>query len=82
VETYLTAGDLSQYQTNQGFDWRFAVLTEDAVRMLVDVFGRSISNPPSTPHFIIRPDGSYTEVDTGSESADELIQQLTEASGA
>lgn len=81
VETNLSAEQLAQYQESTGYDWPFAVATPELVQALVDQFGQSITNPPSTPHFIIRPDGSATELDTGMESADELIAQINEAQG-
>lgn len=81
VETNLSAEQLAQYQTSTGYDWPFAVATPELVQALVDQFGQSITNPPSTPHFIIRADGSATELDTGMESSEELIAQITEAQG-
>lgn len=76
VETNLAAGDLAQYQQNQGFDWTFAVATPELLQMLADDFSRAILNPPSTPHFIIYPDGTIGDLVTGIESADQLLTSL------
>jgi thiol-disulfide isomerase/thioredoxin len=81
LETNLSDDELRQYTADEGFNWTFAVMSEEILRQLADEFGRSVTNAPSTPHFIIRPDGSFTELDTGMESADELIQQINDAMG-
>lgn len=81
LETNLSDGELADYTDNEGFDWTFAVMSADMLRAFVDQFGRSVSTAPSTPHFIIRPDGSFTDLVTGIESADQLTAQLSEASG-
>lgn len=81
VETNITADDLAQYAEDNGFDWLFAVLTPEMLGELAATFGRTITNPPSTPHFIIRPDGTTTELTTGIESDSQIIEQLMAASG-
>jgi len=81
VETDLTAAALAEYAEDNGFDWMFAVLTPELLGELVAAFGRSASNPPATPHFIIRPDGTATGLSTGQESADELVSQLQAEGG-
>ncbi len=80
VETNIGNGDLANYTEETGFDWAFAVATPEMLVSLVETFGQSITNPPSTPHFIIRPDGSTTDLTTGFESPDELLQNLEAAS--
>lgn len=82
VETNITAADLAEYAADNGFDWTFAVLTPELLEQLVLAFGRTISNPPSTPHFIIRPDGSATQLTTGIESSDQIVEQLRAAGAA
>lgn len=82
VETNISAADLSDYAADNGFDWTFAVLTPELLEQLVLAFGRTVSNPPSTPHFIIRPDGSATELATGIESSDQIVEQLRAAGAA
>jgi cytochrome oxidase Cu insertion factor (SCO1/SenC/PrrC family) len=81
VETNITAADLASYADDHGFDWHFAVLTPELLGELVNAFGRTISNPPSTPHFIIRPDGSVTALSTGIEAASEIVAQIQAAGG-
>ncbi len=80
VETNIGNGDLANYTEETGFDWAFAVATPEMLVSLVETFGQSITNPPSTPHFIIRPDGSTTELTTGFEGPEELLQNLEAAS--
>ncbi|MCB9419850.1 MAG: hypothetical protein H6667_08600 [Ardenticatenaceae bacterium] len=80
LETNLDSADLAQYQSDQGFDWTFAVMTPEMLQSLADTFGRSITVAPNTPHFVIRADGSYTELVTGIDSPDQLVQQIQAAS--
>lgn len=80
LETNLSAADLAKYQADQGFDWTFAVMTPEMLQSLTDTFGRSITSAPSTPHFVIRPDGSYTDLVTGIEPADQIVNQIQAAS--
>lgn len=76
VETTLSASDLAAYAQETGFNFTFAVLTPELLQALAAEFGQTIANPPSTPHFIIRPDGSFTSLTTGFESADELVAKI------
>ena len=78
IEGNLSNEALAQYAEKEGFDLRFAVITPELLRALVDTFGRAITSPPSTPHFIIRPDGSTTNLVTGIEPADALVAQLSQ----
>jgi hypothetical protein len=41
--------------------------------------GRTIANAPSTPHFIIRPDGSFIDLVTGIESPEDIVEQVKSA---
>jgi thiol-disulfide isomerase/thioredoxin len=79
VETTLDNAAMAAYATNEGFEWPFAVASEELLQALVAEFGRTVVNPPATPHFIIRPDGSFTDLTTGIESAADLIAQLQAA---
>lgn len=81
VETNIDDGALADYADGQVFDWLFAVLSPDMLRQLVDEFGRVIANPPATPHFIIRADGTSTELVTGIEPADQIVSQIVAAQG-
>ena len=73
---------LAQYVDGQGWGWTFAVATDAMTQGLIDTFGRTIVTPPSTPHFIIKPDGSITGIETGKPSTDAIIAELKAASGA
>lgn len=76
VETNIGDSDLANYTDETGFHWTFAVATPEMLVSLADSFGQSITNPPSTPHFIIRPDGSTTELTTGFESPEGILQNI------
>lgn len=73
VETNIGSGDLANYAADMGFDFTFAVMTPELLEALVNEFGRTITNPPSTPHFVIQPDLSFGELHTGFSSADEVL---------
>lgn len=81
VETNIDDATLASYADGAGFDWLFAVVTPELLEQLAGEFGRSIANPPATPHFVIRPDGTYTELVTGIEPAGQIISQITAAQG-
>jgi hypothetical protein len=79
LETTLDPADLAAYQQSNGFDWTFAVMSEEVLQGLAGEFGRSITSAPSTPHFIIRPDGTFTELSTGIDQPEELLAMLEAA---
>lgn len=79
VETSLASVALAEYADAQGFGWRFAVMSPEFLASLVGTFGRSVTNPPATPHFILRPDGSVTGLATGQHNATQLLAALTAA---
>lgn len=76
IETNLDPASLRAYSAEHGFDWRFAVATPELLRSLVGDFGRSITTPPATPHFVMFADGSVSEVTTGIEPAAALLEQI------
>ena len=76
VETDLAAETLAQYADDNGFGWTFAVATPELVQALGATFGPTIANPPATPHFLIHPDGSHSELVTGFESGDAILAAL------
>ena len=77
VESDLAPAKLAKYAANTKYDLQFAVLNAKGLKAFSDAFGRSALNPPSTPHFIIRPDGTNTELSTGFETADVLVTTLS-----
>ncbi len=76
VETTLEAAVLAAYADEHGFDWVFAVATPDLLQQLAGDFGQTIANPPATPHFIISPDGTVSELTTGIESAEAILAKV------
>lgn len=82
MEVGLEAERLAGYADKMGFDWRFAVMPPEMLRAITDEFGREAAVPQATPHFLIRPDGSATDLVTGIEETDDLVEALTEAAGA
>ncbi|TVR85878.1 MAG: hypothetical protein EA416_16235 [Trueperaceae bacterium] len=79
VETALAPSELARYVDSQGFGWTFAVSTPELLRALTATFGFGAANPPATPHFIVRPDGSVGELSTGFRNAEQLVAALSEA---
>ncbi len=79
VETNVSDAELARYADDEGFDWLFAVATPELLQILADEYGRTIVNPPSTPHFIVRPDGSTTDLVTGIDSPETLVNDLMAA---
>lgn len=76
VETDLPPATLAQYADDNGFDWTFAVATPEMVQALAATFGQTIANPPATPHFLILPDGSHSDLVTGYESGDQILANM------
>jgi thiol-disulfide isomerase/thioredoxin len=74
VETNISAADLAAYADSNDFGYTFAVMTPEFLQAMAEAFGPTVGNPPATPHLIIRPDGSTTELLTGIQSVDELTQ--------
>ena len=76
VEGNLPDEQLAAYADKENFDLTFAVATPELLQALVDTFGRAVASPPSTPHFLIYPDGTTSELTTGIEAPDTLLAQL------
>jgi len=76
LETGLSNERLANYADSLGFDWTFAVITPTLLGDLVDEFGRSIGSAPNTPHFVIRPDQTFTDLSTGSKQPDQIVQEM------
>lgn len=72
---------LAKYVDSYGWHFTFAVAPDAFTKGMVDTFGRTAVTPPSTPHFIIRPDGTLTEMSTGPHSTDELVAALKAVTG-
>ncbi len=76
IETNLKPADLKAYVERNQFAPIFAVMPEPMLRALVQEFGRALANPPASPSFIIRADGTFTELATGIESAEKILAAL------
>lgn len=81
VETDVSNDDLARYADAAGFDWLFAVATPELLRELSATFGRTITNPPATPHFVLRPDGTTDGLTTGIHSAESILREVSAAGG-
>jgi hypothetical protein len=71
------APDLAEYARREGFDWHFVVADVELVRLLTDRFGLQVTNPPSTPTFIVSSQGTIRALDFNRvRSAEELLDEL------
>jgi thiol-disulfide isomerase/thioredoxin len=71
------ADDLAEYAEREGFDWRFAMADTALVRLLTERYGFGVTNPPSTPTFVISADGGIRSLEFGYlRSAEELVAEL------
>lgn len=82
VESGLANSTLADYAADNNFPWLFTVVTPELLAELTREFGATVSNPPSQPHFIIRPDGSNSGLLRGQPRPDALISDLNAANGA
>jgi hypothetical protein len=70
------AEDLAEYAEREGFDWRFAMADTNLVQLLTDRYGIAVTNPPSTPTFVVA-DGGVRALEFGRvRPADELVAEL------
>jgi len=76
VETDLASDDLARYADQKNWPWMFAVMSPELLQQLSDTYGLTIANPPSTPHFVIDPDGSASDLSTGIHPAQDIIMDL------
>ena len=82
VEPKDTTEGLKQYRVQYDYPWTFAVVPPEMLAQLVEQFGPSITNPTATPHLVIAPSGSVSQLATGIHSGDQLTAELTAAAGA
>lgn len=76
VDPNENADDLAEYADREGFDWRFVMADAELVQLLTDRYGFGVTNPPSTPTFIVS-DGSIRALEFGSvRSAEELVAEI------
>lgn len=67
------AEKVRQHAESNGFDWRFAVAPTEMTESLIDEFGTSVTNAPSTP-IIVACDDGVAEFFSGSQQSAEQIQ--------
>ena len=82
VEPKDTTGGLAQYLVQYNYPWTFAVVPKDMLAALVEQFGQSVTNPTATPHLVIAPSGSVSQLATGIHTTDQLTAELSTAAGA
>lgn len=74
VEGNLPDETLAEYARRWMFPLRFAVATPELVAALVAEYGREVTIPPSTPHFLVRFDGTVSGLNLGFKSPDEILK--------
>lgn len=67
------AAKVKQHAERNEFDWRFAVAPTEMTRSLIDEFGPTVTNAPSTPIIVVCDDGSTTFF-SGSHQSVETLQ--------
>ena len=70
---------LAQYAADEGFGLIFAAMSPELLRELVALHGQTVTNPPATPHFVIRADGSTTDLTTGIEGLEAITSMIQAA---
>jgi thiol-disulfide isomerase/thioredoxin len=76
VESNLPDETLAEYARRWNFPLKFAVATPELVAALVANYGRDVTVPPSTPHFLVRFDGTVTGLNLGFKSPDEILKYV------
>ena len=76
VEANIGDEALAAYEADTGYDLIFAAMPPEMLQALAGQFGQTIANPPATPHFVIRPDGSSGDLVTGIESTEAILAQV------
>jgi len=72
VEPNESADALARYESDQGFEGRYAVAGRDVSAALEADFGPTVLSPPNVPVVVIRPDGAV-EFQTGPHGADDIV---------
>lgn len=71
------AEDLAEYAEREGFDWRFTMAEAQLVQLLTERYGFGVTNPPSTPTFVVSAEGGLRALEFGRvRSSDELVAEL------
>jgi hypothetical protein len=72
VEPSESADALARYESDQGFEGRYAIAGRDVSAALAADFGPTVLSPPNVPVVVIQPDGS-SELMTGPHGADDIV---------
>jgi len=72
------AAKVRDHAESNGFDWRFAVAPTEMTESLVDEFGTTVTNAPSTPVIVACESGESTFMSGGIQSADEITAAADE----
>lgn len=70
------ADELAEYADREGFDWRFVVADAELVQLLADHYGFGVTNPPSTPTFVVTAEGIRALEFGRVRIAEELVAEL------
>lgn len=76
VDTNEQAEDLKTYVENNGFDWIYAVASDEVTREIANLYGAQFLNPPSTPILIIDREGQAHPLPFGIKSAEDLQKYI------
>jgi thiol-disulfide isomerase/thioredoxin len=74
------AEDLARYADRNGFDFIYAIATENMARELAQEFGPVVLSPPSVPIVVIDTAGDTT-FHTGPKSVDRILELVVTAGG-
>lgn len=72
------AAKVRAYAADNGFGWRFAVAPSDLTGALVDEFGSTAVNAPSTPVIVVCGDGTATFLSGGDSTRSKVVDTAEE----
>ena len=72
IDTNENAEDLKTYIADNGFDWIYAVASQEVTREIANLYGAQFLNPPSTPIIIVDRKGVAHPMPFGIKSAEDL----------
>ena len=77
METGLEPEALQRYDETNGFPFIYAVMPKEYQQAILDRFGREALIPTFMPRFVISPDGSVSELQTGKQEPADIAAELT-----
>ena len=80
VDASENAAQLAKYAQDKRFPWTFGIAGKPLLDALIGQFGRTITNPPSTPIFMISPNGKVSELYTNGHDAPDLLNLIAQNS--